>query len=102
MKGAAVLGKHAILRIFAASGPGILAFRPNPGEIPRVTQGTRLRLEAMLLRRIIMILISTTKTTPATMRTVVGSIGTLSIFKCMRRGCRSGFRRILQLCLNDC
>src|SRR6266566_8493550 len=97
MRGAAILGMHALLRIFAATVPGILAFRPNPGEVLRVSHGMRLRLEAMLLRRIILILTSTTKMTPATMRTVVGSIEALSLFKCVRRRCHYGFRRILQV-----
>src|SRR5258708_34198335 len=97
MKGAAILRKHALLRIFAAAVPGILAFRPNPGAIPHVSHGMRLRLAAMFLRRMIMILTSTTKITPATMRIVFGSIEALSLTKCVRRRCRYGFRRILEL-----
>ncbi len=97
MKGAAILRKHALLRIFAAAVPGILAFRPNPGAIPHVSHGMRLRLAAMFLRRMIMILTSTTKITPATMRIVFGSIEALSLSKCVRRRCCYGFRRILQL-----
>jgi|SRR5579872_1241711 len=46
------------------------------------SQGTRLRFAAMLLRRAMIIKTSTTNTTPATMRTVVGSIEALSLHAC--------------------
>jgi hypothetical protein len=95
MKGAAILGIHSLPRIFAAYVPGNLAFRPNPGEILRVSHGICLCLEAMLLRRIIMIPTRTTMRTPATMRIVFGSIEALSLFKSMRRRCPYDFRRIL-------
>src|SRR5258706_4377848 len=54
------------------------------------TQGTRLRFAAMLLRRAIIINTSTTKTTPAITRIVVGSIEALSL-----NGCGAGIAPVI-------